>query len=146
LRFALKDPMYVFARVSGRNGAVRELRSILDFNSPYCVLLSKDGLCLGYQEAALRPRDWQKSHPEKSPEVLNFRGLERTIQVDLAEVALGKLVAKDVGAVVLELDLYRLLPFEMILGRTFLDNFVLTLDAGRGYISLRERRPNPKPR
>ncbi|MGD0637429.1 MAG: hypothetical protein ABSA72_05260 [Nitrososphaerales archaeon] len=146
MRFPLKDPMFVFARVRGRNGFVRELRAILDFNSPYCVLLSKDGLSLGYQEAALRPRDWRKNHPDMSPAILNFRGLERSIQVNLAEVSLGNIVAKDVGAVILELDLYRLLPFELILGRSFLDNFTLTLDARKGHLSLRELRPNPKPR
>ena len=79
-----------------------------------------------------------------SPGILNFSRIERSIQVDLPEISLGNLVAKNVGAVILELDLYRLLPVELILGRSFLDNFILALDAGNGRLSLRERRPNPR--
>ena len=145
MRIPLENPTFVFARVKGRNGAFRDLRAVLDFNAPYCLLFSKDGLSLGYTEAVLRPRDWQKNNPQLAPVVLNFRGLERSILLGLEEVSLGSLVARNVGAVVLELELYRLLPMEMILGRSFLDNFILTVDAGKGYISLRERRPNPKP-
>lgn len=136
MRFALKDPMLVFARVKGPNGSVRELRSVLDLNSPFCVILSKDGVNLGHIEAAFRPRDWQKSHPQKVPYMLDFRGIERSILVKLSEVSIGNLVARGVDAIVLELDLQRMFPFELILGRTFLNNFKLTFDGKRGFLSL----------
>ncbi len=136
MKLALKDPMVVFARAKGQNGAVREVRSVLDFNSPYCVIFSKDALRLGYPEAAMRPRDWQKTHPDKVPYVLDFRGIERTILVSLAEVSLGSLVATNVDAIVIESDLGRMLPVDLILGRSFLNSFKLTVDARKGYLSL----------
>jgi len=136
MRFALQDPLLVFARVKGANGAVRELRSALDFNAPYCVIFSRDAIRLGFAEAALRPRDWQKSHPDKVPYLLDLRGIERSILFGLAEVSLGSLVAKDVETVVMEMDLTRMLPVDLILGRPFLKNFKLTVDARKGYVSL----------
>ena len=136
MKFPLKEPMFVFARMKGPNGIVREVRSILDFNSPFCVILSKDGVTLGYPEAAMRPRDWPKSHPDKVPYLLDFRGIERTILVKLPEVSLGRLVARDVDAIVIELDLHRMLPIDLILGHSFLKNFKVTLDARKGFLSL----------
>ena len=136
MRFALKEPMLVFARAKGPNGVVQELRALLDFNSPYCVMLSKDGLKLGYMEAAIRPRDWEKTHPDKVPYVLDFRGIERSVLVKLPEISIGKLVAKDVETIVIELDIPRMLPLDLILGRPFLRNFRLTFDARKGYLSL----------
>lgn len=146
MKFALKDPMTVFARAKGMNGAVRELKAVMDFNWPYCVISSKDGMALGYLEAALRARDWEKTHPDKVPYVQNFRGIERSILVNLPEVHLGNLVARDVGAIMLDMDLPLRVPIEMILGRSFLDNFKFTVDGRRGYISLstqRSRRVKP---
>ena len=133
--------MFVFARLKGQNGVVRELRSVMDFNSPYCVIFSRDGLALGHLEAVLRPGDWRKVHPEKVPYMFGFRNLERAILLNISEVSLGRLVAKDVGAVILELDLPLRLPVEMILGRTFLDHFKMTYDATRGIVSLDPARP-----
>lgn len=136
MKFALKDPMLVYARVKGPNGKVRELSSILDFNSPYCVIFSKDAVSIGYPEAAVRPRDWQKTHPDRVPYVLDIRGIERSVMVTLSEVSLGRLVARNVSTIVLELDIPRMLPFDLILGRTFLKNFKLTLNVKAGSLSL----------
>ncbi len=142
MKLLLADPMYVFARVKGPNGVVRELRAILDFNTPFCVMLSKDGVNLGYPEAALRPRDWEKSHPDRVPYIYDFRGIERSILVKLPEISLGRLTAKEVEAIVIELDLPRMLPVDLVLGRSFLTNFKLTLDWTKGYLTLAE--PSPR--
>lgn len=136
MKFPLKDPMLVYARVKGPNGKVRELSSVLDFNSPYCVIPPKHAVNLGFIEAAFRPRDWQKSHSSKVPYLLDLRGIERSILVDLPQVSIGELVAKDVGTVVLELETPRMLPFDLVLGRTFLDGFELTLNSKEGFLSL----------
>lgn len=67
----------------------------------------------------------------------------------LSKVSLGSLVAENVDAVVLELAHPRFHTFEMILGRTFLKNFKLTVDMKNGkdgYLSLLpsgKRRPGP---
>ena len=127
--------------MKGENGVVREVRAILDFNSPYCVMLSRDGLALGRSEAVLRPLDWQKTHPDKVPFILDFRGIERSILIKVPEISLGPLVARDVDAIVIDLDFQRLLPIDLILGRSFLANFRLVLDGAKGYLSLTEPRP-----
>jgi hypothetical protein len=129
--------MVVYARVKGQNGKVRELSSVIDFNSPYCVVLvPRHAVNLGIIEAALRPRDLQKSHPNSVPYLLDLRGIERSILLKLPEVSLGKLVARSVDAVVLELGVPRMLPFDLVLGRSFLQNFKLTYDAKGGFLTL----------
>jgi hypothetical protein len=116
---------------------VRELSAVLDFNSPYCVfLVPRHAVNLGFVETAFRPRDWQKSHPGSVPYLLDLRGIERSILIRVPEVSLGKLVAKSIDAVVLELGVPRMLPFDLILGRSFLQDFRLTVDAKAGFLSL----------
>ncbi|MDG6901389.1 MAG: hypothetical protein JRM80_05450 [Nitrososphaerota archaeon] len=136
MRFPLKDPMLVYARVKGPNDKVREFSSVLDFNSPYCVIPPKHAVNLGCIEAAFRPRDWQKTHPNKVPYFLDLRGIERSILLKLPEVSIGRLTARNVQAIVLELEVPRAIPFDLILGRTFLDNFKLVLDGKSGFLSL----------
>lgn len=137
MRLPLKEPMILMSRVQGPGGAVtRELSSVLDPNFAYSVIFSRDAIDLGYPEAALRPKEFEKSHPERVPYILEFRGIERSVMVRLAKVSIGKLVARDVDALVTELDLARMMPVDLILGRTFLKNFKLTVDARKGYLSL----------
>jgi hypothetical protein len=136
MKFPIKDPMIVFARVKGPNGFTRELKSVLDFNSPYCLIFGKDALGVGFPEAVIRPRDWQKTHPDKVVYVLDFRGIERTVLMKMPEISLGKLEVADVETAVLQVPLPHTLPFDLILGRSFLQNFKVTIDSAKGYISL----------
>ena len=125
------------SRVQGPNGTVtRELSSVLDPNFAYSVIFSRDAIDLGYPEAAMRPKEYEKTHPERVRYVVEFRGLERSVLVRLAKVSIGKLVARDVEALIVELDLARMVPIDLILGRSFLKNFKLTVDAPNGYLSL----------
>jgi hypothetical protein len=128
--------MLVSTRIEGQNGRVRELSAVLDFNAPCCMLLFQDGIDLGYPEAANKPVDWARIHPDKVPKFITMRGIERGILVTLRKVSLGSLVAENVDAVVLELAIPRFNTFEMILGRTFLKNYKLTVDMKKGYLSL----------
>ena len=137
MKLPLKDPMLLYARVKGPNGKVRELSSILDFNSPYCVItIPKHAVNIGHIEAAFRPRDWQKSHPAKVPYFVDMRGIERSILVSMPEISVGSLVAKNVDTVILELGIPRMLNVDLILGRSFLDSFRLSLDAKAGLLHL----------
>lgn len=136
MRFELKEPMTVFAKVKGPKGAVRELRAVLDFNIPFCIMFSRDLVKLGYPEAALRPKDWQRAHPMQVPYVLSFRGIERSILVKASEISVGNLTAKEVETIVIDLDLPRLVPVDLYLGRSFLNNFTLTVDGPAGFLSL----------
>lgn len=62
-----------------------------------------------------------------------------TILVDLKEVSVGNLAAKNVAAVVLEYDLPPMVPVDMILGQTFLKNFKLKVDSKSCTLSLSRR-------
>ena len=129
--------MILMSRVEGPGGVVtRELSSVLDPNFAYSVIFSKDAIDLGYPEAAFRPKEFEKTHPDRVPWILEFRGIERSVMVKLAKVSIGKLIATDVDALIVELDLARMLPVYLILGRTFLKNFKMSVDVKAGYMSL----------
>ena len=128
--------MIVSCRVEGPSGAVRELSALLDFNSRYCVMFARDAMDIGFQETGNRPREWQSLYPDRAPFLLGLRGIERAILITLKSVGLGSLVAHDVDAVTMEMEPSRLLPFDVVLGRSFLDNFKMVYDGRRGYLSL----------
>lgn len=136
MKFHLEDPMIVFARVKGPNGHTRELKSVLDFNSPFCLIFAKDALGLGFPEAVIRPRDWQKTHPDRVVYVLDFRGIERTVLMKMPKISLGKMGVANVETGVYEVALPHTLPFDLILGRSFLENFRITIDSDKNYISM----------
>jgi hypothetical protein len=136
MRFALKDPMLVTIRVEGKFGAVRELSAVIDFNSPYCTVLSQDAIDLGYPEGGNKHNERERTHPEETPRFTSMRGIDRGIQVKLHKVSVGGLVAKNVDAVVLELEHPRHITFDFVLGRSFLKHFKLTVDVKARYVSL----------
>ena len=136
MRFPLKSPMLVAARLEGQNSYVRELSAVIDFNSPWCIIPRQDALDLGYPEGANQVVQWEKVHPDKVPRFLTLRGIERGIKVSLRKVSVGRLLATDVDALVLEMPTSRFGTFDVILGGTFLKNFRLTVDMKKGYLSL----------
>lgn len=140
MKLTLRDSMTFFSRVKGRNGVVRELGSILDFNSEYCMILSRDALALGYNEAGIRSKQWQKVHPDMARYVLDFRGIERGVLLTLNEVSLGTMVAKDVETVLVDLDLPRAAPFDLVLGRSFLKHFRFEFDIKKGTLTVDQPR------
>ncbi len=150
MRFPLKDPMLISTRMEGPNGFVREVSAVLDFNSPYCMILGHDALVLGYSQAANRPGDHIRMYPDQVPSVASMRGIERGVKIPLKKVSIGPLVATDVDALVLEFGIPRTVTFDLILGRSFLKNFKLTVDmkdGKKGYLSLLpsgRRRPAPQ--
>ena len=136
MKFILKDPMIVFARVKGRNGRVRELSALLDLNSHFSWMLRKDAVDIGNPEAINRPEDYELVAARRTPHVISSRGLELGILVSLEEVAIGNLSVKKIDAITLKMDLPMMLPVDLILGRNFLENFVVTIDSKAGYLSL----------
>lgn len=136
--------MLVTSRVLGRNGNVREVSSMIDFNSEYCAIFSKDAVALGYNEAAIPPKVWQKSHPDKVPLILDFRGIERATIIPLARVSLGGHAVNDVESAIMEMDLPIMVPFDMVLGRSFLKNFKVGLDMKKGYIDIEPQSQKPR--
>jgi len=128
--------MILFARVKGKNGKVRELSTLLDFNSHYSWMLRKDGVDLGYPEVINRPEDYESVAMRRTPHVLSGRGLEQGILAQLNEVSIGMLTVKNVEAIALKLDIPLMLPIDLILGRNFLNNFKLVVDPIAGSLTL----------
>ncbi len=136
MRFALKEPMTVICRIEGPTGVARELSAILDFNSTYCLLFAKDAIDIGYPAAASRPREWRGVYPDQAPYLLGLRGIESSILVRLKKVSVGNLVFENVEATALGMEPARMLPFDMILGRSFLKNVKLSFDGDAGYLTI----------
>ena len=136
MKFALKDPMLVNARVESQMGIVRELSSVLDFNSPYCIILRQDAIDMGYPEADMKPSGMERAHPDRVFRFATMAGIQRGLTVKLRKVSIGGLVVRDVDSLVLELEHPRFITFEFVLGRSFLKNFKMTVDIDKGYLSL----------
>lgn len=130
--------MILVSRVKGLNGNVRELGAILDFNSEYCAIFAKDGVALGYTDAAVPPKVWRKTHEDKVPFIVDFRGIERATIFTLAEISLGQFTAKNVETAIIELDIPTAAPFDLILGRSFLKNFRVEVDMKQGCLNLNQ--------
>jgi hypothetical protein len=136
LKFELKQPMTVVSRVKGTNGRTRELNAVLDTSWHYSYIMKMDALQLGYQEVMHRPQEWQSLKPDEVSLILGTRGLEMCTLITLAEVSVGDAVAKNVGAVVPYMEFPSTIPVDLILGRTFLNNFTLTIEAKTNSFSL----------
>lgn len=136
MRFALKTPMLVSVRVEGKYGAVREVSSLLDFNAPYCTILFQDAIDLGYPEGGNKHQDEERMNPERAPRFTSMQGIQRGIKVTLDKVSLGSIVATNVEAVVMELEVPRFITYDFVLGRSFLKHCKVTVDVNRGYVSI----------
>ena len=136
MKFDLKQPMTVFARVEGEYGVIRELSAIVDFNSTYCLLFAKDAIDIGYSQAANRAREYRSLRPDEAPYLLGMRGIESGILFALKKVTVGDMTVENVNAISLELEPARMLPFDMILGQSFLKNATLHYDGKNGTVSI----------
>lgn len=136
MKFKIKDPMLVMARIKGKTNRVREVTAILDFNNSMSWMIRLDAIHLGYSEAANRPEDYKTIADANVPEVLTIRSLELGIALNLAEVSIGDLSAKNVRAFILPVDIPRLIPVDLVLGRSFLNNFKMVFDPKAGYLTL----------
>jgi hypothetical protein len=136
MEFKLTDPMMLFAKVKGNNGKVRELSAILDFNWHYSWILVKEAVEIGHPEVLNRPEDYEAIAARRTPHVISQRGLELTIMTTLDEVTVGDLTAFKVDAIATKLDMPLMVPVDLVLGRTFLNNFTMTIDPKAGILSL----------
>lgn len=136
MKFKIKDPMIITARVKGKYNRVRELTALLDINCHYSWILRTDAVQLGYAEVDNRPEDYRSLAMRNTPEIITLRGLELTILVSLNEVSIGNLSARNVDAFILGHPTPLQLPVDLILGRTFLNNFKLVFDGKAGNLYL----------
>ncbi|MDG6916972.1 MAG: hypothetical protein JRN17_03980 [Nitrososphaerota archaeon] len=136
LTFPVKDPMLVVCRIEGSNNHARELTALLDFNTTYTLMYAHDAIYLGYSDVANRAREWREIFPQKTPYVMSFRGIERGIMISLKRVSIGGLAAENVTTVSLEAEPSLLLPYDVVLGRSFLNNFKVTYDGKAKSLSI----------
>ena len=136
MKFSLREPTLVMARVEGERGAVRELSAVLDFNTPYCTMLHQDAVDLGYPEAGNKHPDQERLTPERVPRFVEMRGIERGILVTVNKISIGPIVARDVETAILELETPRFIPFDLRLGRSFLKSCKMTVDVKNETVTL----------
>jgi hypothetical protein len=137
MRFKLKNPMTLISKVKGANGVVREFTTVLDNNWPYSYLPKMDALQLGYSAVANRPQEWVTLYPAQVATIVSIRGIEMCTLVSLKEVSVGRLVAKDVQAIVSHLETPPIIPVDVVLGQTFLKNFKMIIDSKAGTLTLK---------
>jgi hypothetical protein len=136
MKFKIKDPMRIMVRVEGKSKRVREISAILDFNCHLSWMLRLDAMHLGYGDVQNNPHDLKTIAASITPEILTIRGLEFGIMVNLTKVSIGDLSASNVKAFILPTDIPRLVPIDMVLGRSFLNNFKTVINPKEGYITI----------
>ncbi len=136
MRFELRNPMVLISKVKGANGKIREFATVLDSNWPYSYIPKMDALQLGYSEVSNRPQEWVTLYPSQVATIMSMRGIEMCTVVSLKEVSIGKLVAKDVQAIVYHIEAPPIIPVDVVLGQTFLKNFRIAIDSKAGTLTL----------
>lgn len=120
----------LFARLMGRNGAVREYNALLSPASDYSIIPMVDAFRLGYSEAA-------RSEPVTEPQNL-FRGVtfpgfwEGTL-ITVKEVSAGGASLPNVDFIAY--DIPQVSGFDVVLGRSFLAPSRLRIDYSDGTVS-----------
>lgn len=136
MKFKIRDPMRITVRVEGKAKRVREISAILDFNTHLSWILRLDAMHLGYNEVSNKPEDYRTIAASVVPEVLTMRGLEAGIVINLTKISIGNLSVGDIKAFILPQDIPRLVPFDMVLGRSFMNRFKTVIDPKAGYLTL----------
>ncbi len=126
----VKSPA-VFARLRGRNGAVREYRALLVPTAEYCVLPKVDAYRLGYPEAA------SSGTRVPLPNTLTFAsyvGYERGMVIRMAQVDIGSISFEEVEF--LAFDILQAVGYDVVLGQNLLREMHLDLDFASGKMRL----------
>lgn len=124
-----------FARLKGKNGAVREYRTLLHTGSDYSFIPKVDAYRLGYTEAAYTEN---LTRPPNFTMLITSSGYSEGAVVKMAEVALGPFSVKDCEFVVHDLE--QVAGYDVVLGLSFLRSFELGIDYERRQLTLRGHR------
>jgi len=101
-------------RLKGRNGAVREIRALLDPASDYCVIPKPDAFRLGYPEAA---HDDPITMPPNLVTMATSTGYSQGMLIKIQELHLGQISLQNVPFIAY--DLSQSVCYDAILGRSF---------------------------
>lgn len=126
-----------FARLRGRNGAVREYRALLSTASDYSLVPKVDAYRLGYPEAA---RSDRITEPANLFRGVTYDGFWEGMLITMKEVAIGSLSVADVDFIAY--DLPQVSGFDVVLGRTFLSGSGIQLDYSSGVMKIQPKVKN----
>ena len=128
----------IFARLTGRNGAVIEYEALVVPTSEFCVLPTVDAYGLGYPEVAVS--DARIPTPN-SRMFATYTGYGRGTPIRMARVDIGGISLKDVEF--LAFDLQQTLGVDVLLGLSLLRNLSVHLDFAGGTIRLEREGDSP---
>lgn len=115
----------VFAKIRGKKG-VRELKAVISPASEYTVITNKDALQTGY--------DVLMGRETGGALAVTAGGIMKASMVKIEEISVGDCSAKGVEALCYELP--EPAGADLILGKTFLENFTLTFDYARKLLKM----------
>jgi hypothetical protein len=129
IEFQLKSPPTFFVRLRGENKE-RELRASINPFATHTIVPYRDMIYLGY------PVVYDPRAPQRGDgiSVASRTGPVEVPPGRVKEIILGDIVAKNVEVVVY--DMPDFLGTEVILGESFLRNFIITLDYKRKVIQI----------
>lgn len=113
----------IFARLTGRNGSVREYPALVAPTSEYCVIPKVDAFSLGYTEAAT---GGQHIPAQNALHFVTSGGYGRGTLVQMARVDVGAISARDVDFVTY--DMQQAVGYDVVLGGSFLEGLSLEVD------------------
>ena len=124
----------VFARLRGRNGAVREYRALLSPASDYSLVPKVDAYRLGYPEAA---RGDPVTEPANLFRGVTYNGFWEGMMISMKAVTIGSVSVADVDFIAYDLPLVS--GFDVVLGRSFLGSSGIQVDYSLGALKIRPK-------
>lgn len=121
----------LFARLQGRNDAVREYMALISPAADYSIIPKVDAYRLGYPEAA---RDEMVTEPPNLFRGVTYDGFWEGTLISMKEVAIGKLTVANVDFIAY--DLPQVSGFDVVLGRSLLASSGIQVDYGSGTVKL----------
>jgi predicted aspartyl protease len=117
-----------FVKVKGKKGT-SELRAVLDTGAEYCVIPKYETRLLGYDT------DFDEfTNPGEGTRAITIAGIIEGDELEIEEVQVADLVAKNIKAIVT--DLPNLGGVQFILGLSFLAKFKTAIDYSSGYLTI----------
>lgn len=119
----------LFARLKGRNGAVREFSALLSPASDYSLVPLVDAFRLGYPEAA---RGGPVTEPQNLFRGVTFTGFWEGTLITMREVSAGGVTLPNVDFIAY--DVPQVSGFDVVLGRSFLAPSGFRIDYSGGTV------------
>lgn len=131
IRMSIQRLPTLFARLQGRNDAVREYMALISPAADYSIIPKVDAYRLGYPEAA---RDEMVTEPPNLFRGVTYDGFWEGTLISMKEVAIGKLTVANVDFIAY--DLPQVSGFDVVLGRSLLASSGIQVDYGSGTVKL----------